>query len=260
MNRALAIIPALLLSYTAFSQSTNSQTGPAKKNADAAVSGRITIKGKPAPEVIVGLRRNQNEPGASDTTFKAVTDQDGKYRITDVPAGSYQVAPVAPAFVISDVNKSYGQSLIIAEGDSIAGIDFDLVKGGVITGKVTDADGHPVMEERLSLLAADYPRSGPSHVSVDFQTDDRGIYRMFGIRPGRYKVSIGVDNIGVYRGFGTGRSLPITFYPDATDAAKATVIEIGEGTEATDIDITIAAATQNFSVSGHVVDGETGKP
>src|SRR6266536_2327458 len=225
MNRpALAIISALLC-CTVFCQRANSQTGPAKKNADATVSGKITIKGKPAPEVVVGLRLSQ--PTQFDSAFKATTDQDGKYRITDVPAGSYQIAPVAPAFVISDVNKPWGQSLIITEGDKVAGIDFDLVKGGVVTGKVTDADGHPVMEERLSLLAADYPRSGPSYVSVDFQTDDRGIYRMFGIRPGHYKVAIGEENIGVYRGFGTGRSLPITFYPDATDAANAKVIEVG---------------------------------
>ena len=92
--------------------------------------------------------------GAPIRASKPLTDQDGKYRITDVPAGNYQVAPVTPAFVISDANKSYGQSLIIAEGDNVAGIDFDLMKGGVITGKVTDADGHPVMEERLTLLAA----------------------------------------------------------------------------------------------------------
>lgn len=258
-RRALAIIPAVLLCCAGFCQRANSQTGPARKNSDASVSGRITIKGKPAAGVVVGLRLSQYDPGRVDPGFKATTDQDGKYRITDVPAGSYQVAPVTPAFVISDVNKSYGQNLIIAEGDNITGIDFDLMRGGVITGKVTDADGHPVMEERLALLAAD-PRSGASHVWVNFQTDDRGIYRMFGIRPGRYKVSIGEDNFGAYNGFGTGRSLPITFYPDAPDAATARVIEIGEGDEATNIDITIAPANQTFSVSGRVMDGETGKP
>lgn len=259
-RRALAIIPAVLFCCVGLCQRAHAQTGPAKKNSDATVSGRITIKGKPAAGVVVGLRLSQYDPGRADSSLKATTDQDGKYRITDVSAGSYQVAPVTPAFVISDVNKPYGQSLIITEGDNVAGIDFDLMRGGVITGKVTDADGHPVMEERLTLLAADSPRSGPSHVSVNFQTDDRGIYRMFGIRPGRYKVSIGEENTGVYRGFGTGRSLPITFYPDATDAANARVIEIGEGEEATNIDITIAPATQTFSVSGRVMDSETGKP
>jgi len=258
MNRpALTIIPALLLCSAGFCQRAHSQTAQAKKYATATVSGRVTITGKPAPEIVVGLRLNQP---AQFSTFKATTDQDGKYQITDLPAGRYRVAPVAPVFVISDVNKSYGQNLIITEGDNIVGVDFDLVRGGVITGKITDADGHPVVEERVNLLAADYPRSGPSPIPGSFQTDDRGIYRMFGIRPGRYKVSIGEESLSVFDGFRAGRTLPITFYPDVSDVAKATVVEVGEGTESTNIDITVSPAAKTFSVSGRVVDGESGKP
>src|SRR6266508_1296507 len=254
----LTIISAISLCFGLFCQNANAQTGSTTKNADATISGKVTIKGKPAAGVVVGLRLS--EPRQFDSTFKATSDQEGKYRITNVPSGNYYVAPVAPAFVISDVNKSGGQSLVIAEGDNVEGIDFDLVKGGVITGKVTDTEGHPIVEEQVSLLSADYPRSGPSfHVPGSFQTDDRGIYRMFGLRPGRYKVSVGEES--VYRGVGGRRhSLPITFYPDANEAAKAAVIEIGEGTEATKIDITLGHAVEGFAVSGRVVDGETGKP
>ena len=254
----LTIILWLLLWGGLFCQCANSQTGPAKKTADATVSGKVTIKGKPAPGVVVGLRLSQ--PTQFDSTFKATTDQDGKYRITEVPGGSYQVAPVAPAFVISDTNKAWGQSLIITEGDNVEGIDFDLIKGGVITGKVMDTDGHPIVEEGVNLLSADYPRSRSTfHVPGAFQTDDRGIYRMFGIPPGRYKVSVGDES--VYRGVGRGRhSLPITFYPDTGEAAKAAVVEIGEGTEATKIDITLSHPREGFAVSGRVVDGETDKP
>ncbi len=254
----LTIISAISLCFGLFCQNANAQTGSTTKNADATISGKVTIKGKPAAGVVVGLRLS--EPRQFDSTFKAASDQEGKYRITNVPSGNYYVAPVAPAFVISDVNKSGGQSLVIAEGDNVEGIDFDLVKGGVITGKVTDTEGHPIVEEQVSLLSADYPRSGPSfHVPGSFQTDDRGIYRMFGLRPGRYKVSVGEES--VYRGVGGRRhSLPITFYPDANEAAKAAVIEIGEGTEATKIDITLGHPLEGFAVSGRVVDGETGKP
>ena len=254
----LTIISALSLCFGLFCQRGNAQTGSTTKNADATISGKVTSKGKPAAGVVVGLRLS--EPNQFDSTFKATSDQEGKYRITSVPRGSYYVAPVAPAFVISDVNKSSGQSLVITEGDNVEGIDFDLVKGGVITGKVTDTDGHPIVEEQVSLLSADYPRSGPSfHVPGNFQTDDRGIYRMFGIRPGRYKVSVGEES--VYRGVGGRRhSLPITFYPDTNEAAKAAVIEIGEGSEATKIDITLGHPLEGFAVSGRVVDGETGKP
>ncbi len=203
----------------------------------------------------MGLRLS--EPGQFDPTFKATSDQDGKYRIAEVPQGKYLITPVAPALVIANADNSSGQSVIVNEGENIEGIDFDLIRGGVITGKITDAEGQPIVEESVNLLPADYPRSGSS--LRGFQTDDRGIYRIFGIRPGLYKVSVGQES--VYRGVGRGRrTLPVIFYPDAREAAKATVIEVGEGTEATKIDITISRTFEGFAVSGRIVDGETGKP
>ena len=50
------------------------------------------------------------------------------------------------------------------------------------------------------------------------------------------------------------------FHPDATDPAKATVIEITEGSEATKVDIALGGVTQTYSVSGRVVNEETGAP
>src|SRR5437763_13060730 len=257
----LTIISALSVCCGLFCQQANAQTEAAKKTADATVSGKVTIKGKPAPGVVVGLRLSQ--PAQFDSTFKATTDQDGKYRITDVPTGSFAVAPVTPAFVISDVNNPSGQTVVITESDNVEGIDFDLRRGGVIIGKVTDADGHPIIEEHVNLVSVDQrnQRRPVSPLSLFFQTDDRGIYRMFGVPPGRYQVSVGEDGNGYYRGSSRGaHAHPTTFYPDATDQAKAGVIEIDEGTEATKIDIIVGHTVQGFAVSGRIADGETGKP
>src|ERR1700682_3966369 len=138
-----AIQAVLFLCCAGLCLRANSQTKP-KKNPDATVSGKVTFKGKPAPGVVVGMRSSQ--PAQFDPTFKANTDQDGYYRINDVPAGSYEVAPVAPAFVIADVNNPRGQTVVITESENVVGIDFELVRGGVITGKVIDADGRPVVE------------------------------------------------------------------------------------------------------------------
>lgn len=250
------IIPTLLLCCACFSQPVNSQTALGKKSGTATVAGKVTIKGDPAAGIVVGLRANTTVPFAP--TFKATTDKDGKYR-AEVPQGSYVIAPVAPALVIAHINNSSGQSVIVNEGENIEGIDFDLMRGGVITGKVTDADGQPIVEESVNLQAADRPGGSPYHVTSSFQTDDRGVYRIFGIRPGRYKVSVGQES--VYRGVGRGsRSLPTTFHPDASEAAQAGVIEVGEGSEATSIDITVGRTREGFAVSGRVIEGETGKP
>lgn len=256
----LATISALLLCCAGFCPRANSQTKPAKTNPDATVSGKVIIKGKPAPGVVVGMRSSQ--PAQFDPTFKATTDQDGTYRVGDVPAGSYEVAPVAPAFVISDVNNSRGQTVVVTEGEHVEGIDFELVRGGVITGKVTDGDGHPLIEQRVNLMPVEQRnQSGLVYAVLSaFQTDDRGVYRMFGIRPGRYRVSVGEGDDSLYGRVGRVRpAYRATFYPDATDPAKATVVEIEEGTEATRIDITLGETVQGFSMNGRVVD-ESGKP
>jgi len=256
----LAIISALLLGCAFFCQRANSQTATAKNNPNAIVSGKVTIKGKPAPGIVVGVRSSR--PSQFDSTFKATTDDDGKYRITDVPPGSYEIAPVAPALVISEGNSLRGQMVVIGEGENVEGIDFELVRGGVITGRVTDADGHPVIEERVNLVQVDQgSQRGPVYsVSTSFQTDDRGIYRMFGIRPGHYKVSVGETEGGFYRMTRGGAPPPTTYYPDALDAAKAKVVEIEEGSEANNIDISLGQPAHGFVVSGRIVDGETGKP
>src|SRR2546426_2761945 len=112
---SLAIISALLLCCAAFGQRANSQTTTAKNNPNAIVSGKVVIKGKPAPGIVVGVRSSR--PAQFDPTFKATTDQDGNYRITDVPAGTYEIAPVTPAFVISEGNNLRGQMVVINEGE-----------------------------------------------------------------------------------------------------------------------------------------------
>jgi protocatechuate 3,4-dioxygenase beta subunit len=255
-----AIISALLLGCAGYCQLANSQTKPATKNAAATVSGKVTIKGRPASGVVVGIRTGQ--PAQSSPTTKATTDQEGNYRISDLPAGSYIVAPMAPAFVMSDVNNPNGQPVVITESETVEGIDFELVQGGVITGKVTDADGHPIVEEPINLVPIN-PRNQyrPDYSYLSrILTDDQGVYRMFGVRPGQYKVSVSQESGNVPVGVGRGHgAFQTTFYPGATDPAKAAVIEVDEGTEVTKIDITLSPTISGFSVKGRVVD-ESGKP
>ena len=82
----LTIISALSLCFGLFCQRANAQTGSTTKNADATISGKVTSKGKPAAGVVVGLRLS--EPNQFDSTFKATSDQEGKYRILMCPVGA----------------------------------------------------------------------------------------------------------------------------------------------------------------------------
>jgi len=257
---------ALSLGCTGLSSAANSQTKNPKKPVTGSVSGRVTLHGKGAAGIIVGVR-NTDFSTQPLPAIKATTDSDGNYRITGIPAGSYQVSPMAPAYVVTDLvaTRARGRTLLLSEGEDVQDVDFSLERGGVIAGRVTDAAGRPVVEERLTLVPADQSKQnqqmfGPG-MGSGAQTDDRGVYRIYGLSPGQYKISVGRDNDSYYSTTGVGRvAYKRTFYPDATDPAEAKVIEVTEGSEATDIDITLGQALPGFVASGRVVDGETGRP
>ena len=261
-----AIVLLLSLSCAALPKVASSQTKTQKKPSMNSVSGRITIRGKSAPGIVVGIRDSDFSPQPSPA-LRATSDQDGNYLISNIPSGNYQISPIAPAFVVFDPvwPGARAKTLLLAEGEDVQGIDFSLARGGVITGKVTDADGRPVIEERLTIVPEDQAKQGnqmfPQVVSGVFQTDDRGIYRIFGIPDGRYKISVGLGGDAFSSNVRLGRALyKRTFYPDAADPADARAIEVTEGSEATNIDITVARSLPNFAASGKILDGETGRP
>ena len=261
-----AIVLALIFSCAGLPAAASSQTKTQKKTPTSSVSGRITIHGKGATGIVVGIRNSDFSPQPAPA-LNATTDLDGNYRITDIPAGNYQVSPIAPAYVVPDLlsSRARGKTLLLAEGEDVQGIDFSLVRGGVITGKVTDADGRPVIEERLTIAPEDQanPRGQmfPAAIAGGFQTDDRGVYRIYGIPAGRYKISVGVADEELSSNVRFGRVVyKRTFYPDASDPNDAGVVEVTEGAEAKNIDITVGRSLPSFAASGRVVDGETGQP
>ncbi|MBA3568056.1 MAG: carboxypeptidase regulatory-like domain-containing protein [Pyrinomonadaceae bacterium] len=87
-----------LLACLGFLSSSQSQTIANQKVANGAVSGRVTLRGKGVPGIGVALRRSESDQRRP--ALIGTTDLEGNYRISNVPAGQYQAAPIAPTFVI----------------------------------------------------------------------------------------------------------------------------------------------------------------
>ena len=268
MSFSVRYTPAVLftlfsLAVTLSAQSTNTQPGKAPRGS---VSGRVTIKDKGAAGVAVGLRKSEINP--FEQHLRATTDADGFYRITNVPPGSYEIGPSVPAFILAnDNNNQRGKTVVVGEEENVEGINFSLIRGGVITGKVTDADGRPVIQQQVSLFMAgalsqlQREQGRMIFAAQQVPTDDRGIYRMYGLRAGKYKVGTGRGEDSYMAGYNENRtSYRQVFHPDVSDQAKATIIEVSEGSEATNVDIKLGAALQTFSVSGRVIEAERGLP
>lgn len=225
------------------------------KATTSTISGKVTVGGKGLQGVVVGLVvSDETHSNPRPTRFRAVTDEDGKYRITNVLPGTYDVIPASAAYVVTEGRKT----LIIGKNETVENIDVALDQGGVITGKVTDADGNPVIEETVYVFPAAASQRAPYFRNI--RTDDRGIYRAYGLPAGKYTVSAGRDqssSAGLRRPEGT---YPRTFHPSAVDPAAATVIDVTEGGEATNIDITFGRPKRTYIARGRIIDSETNQP
>lgn len=290
--RALRLLMIIALMIVAVWVNGAAQSSEREQGeATAAITGRVMVNGKPAAGFVVLIERVdrkreqdlmamfQREPLA-----KALTDNEGRYRLTGLHAARYKVKPFAPSH-ISEPEKT----VTVAAGDTVENIDFSLMRGGVITGRVVKADGRPVIGETVSFAPAreekksvatragkekdedeDEEQSdeeddklsvtsydGSAFGSGNFKTDDRGVYRIYGLPPGRYLLSVGGAD-GPFEG--KRRYHTRTYHPGVTDKAKATAVEVTASGEVANVDIKLGLPSVAFRVSGRVIEAETGKP
>lgn len=278
MHKLATIVTLLALCAL---QSVSAQTEKER----GSISGQVKVDGKPARDITVIANPSFTDPSKlvesmlnKSASLKATTDSDGRYKFEDVPVGKYRLVPFAPLLV--SASMEYGSEVTVTADSKTEGIDFSLLPGGVVTGKVTDSEGRPVIGEKISLKAVKDPTQPAldarlqttAGASIDsmmndvmgsgrmYTTDDRGIYRIFGLRPGRYLVSAGGESDVFATMFKLRQKRVKTFYPGVTEEAQAKQVEVKAGSEATGIDIQFSLAEAGFAVSGRVMDAEKGTP
>lgn len=272
------LIVLLAISSSAFSQSTTQQPTGQQPTGTATISGTVKLGDAPAANIPMALMADQNRqqgrqaPGAQpqnqqQNIIQTVTDENGIYRFTAVAAGGFRVMPLTETFIVTGNTPGFGgagKAVNVVEGQAVSQIDFALARGGVITGKVTDANDRPVIAERISLTMVSetgQPTQAPGGNRAGLETDDRGIYRVYGLPAGRYLVSAGNDG-GNRIGPGQVRraNYPRTYHPSATEEAEAQIVEVTAGSEIEGINIRLSAPMKAYAVTGRAVDAQSGQP
>ena len=229
----------------------------------ASISGKITLAGKPAKGVPVLASIRTDFSGQKPPAATATSDEDGRYRIVGLAAGQYSVVPYQPANVLPDhTNWDPGaKSVTVADGEAANDVDFTLSAGGVITGRIVGQDGRVLIEQRVNVESADGKSKLESMSSPMYQTDDRGVYRIYGVPAGRYIVSVGEDShSGIVYGPSNASYVQKTFYPGGTERSQAQILELSDGLVESGIDITVGPREKTYTVSGRMIDQATGKP
>ena len=243
---------------------SNRKPNPSEKTAST-ISGRVTLHGKGLAGAVVAVWSwplNEPQPQGTLTTR---TDADGNYRIPGVPVGNYYVAPRSLEFVaIENGEPASPRYFTVTSGESVDAINFEMLRGGVITGTITNSDGKPIIDELVNLIRVDPQPAAQSSNAIPSgrlvgRTDDRGIYRMYGIPPGHYKVAAGWQLTAQATLTGSPAYRRV-FYPGATEESKAEVIDLAEGAEISHVDINVGAVVKTVAVSGKILEDETGQP
>ena len=235
--------------------------------ATSSITGRVLTADTGRP-----VKRAQVTASGSGRGVRgAVTDDQGVYSLTALAAGSYTITASKNGFV----DAVYGQRRPLQPGTPIqlldnqqaANVDLRLIRGGVITGRVLDEDGEPLMRALVSIQRYQYLQGTRQLTPAGAdQTDDRGVYRVFGLPAGDYYVSVSVSGLGqaIGRGlqqlamgggpFGAGgrggrggfsaidveaSGYAPTYYPGVVSASEAGRIAVGPGQEVAGIDFQI---------------------
>ena len=148
------------------------------------------------------------------------------------PPGSYTISVTPHRLRAADLRlraaAGAARRSTVAAGQSVSGIDFALVPGRAITGRILDEDGTPFAGAVVRALVSRFgERQRHASSRPPRETDDRGEFRLFGLAPGQYYVSrrrIPRSNASA-RAHGTRRYSP-TYYPGVPFADQAKPIAL----------------------------------
>jgi hypothetical protein len=227
------------------------------------ITGRVQSQGKPLSGALITLwQQPYGDPSERSTVAIGRTDTAGNYELKNVPTGNYLIGVSAPGFVTGKENDMLAKLryVTVVGGKTLNPFNFELVREGVITGVVTDAAGKPATGIPITLIAEAIPDgAGRPKYAENIRTDDQGRYRVASMPAGKYRIAAGYWPLvnATFRGRPGYRRV---FYPNAVDESEAKVIDIGAGSEVTDIDFNLGQPTKTFTVRARIVDERTGRP
>ena len=207
------------------------------------ISGRVLSAetGQPIEHAEVTL----DLPLGAPHTWKhqAITDKDGRYDLTWLPAGKFTVTASADKFVAQtfhhpdETDPVLAVSITLADAQSVSSIDFRLANAGSLHGSVVEQNGDPV-GEGVSVSAAVTVNHGKTYEpEIIARTDATGHFVLPRLAPGVYRICVnGPDGYG----FGPSKAKITyreTWLGDASNYDEAQTAEVRAGDAGADLRI-----------------------
>ena len=185
--------------------------------------------------------------------FATVTDAEGRFKLDNVPPGSYLVSISRDGYVPVET-KPRAMLITVMEAQNQSGLSYKMASAGLIAGKIVDADGDPIsglMVLAIPKTSGQPPVSGilSTYLSVVdvavnvpgiVRTNDLGEYRLAGLRPGQYVVvarpgrTLAPPPPPADKASQAERLLYApTYYPGVFDEKQASALQVVPGSVAT---------------------------
>jgi hypothetical protein len=183
------------------------------------------------------------------------TDDQGRFLIENLKPGVYTITPAVPGYVVAPAaDESSQPSKYYRPGDIL---DIRMIRGGVITGRVTTPAGQPIVgvrvrAHRVKDLKSRSVGQDSSELEREWKTDDRGQYRIYGLHPGTYVVNAGGRGIIPFITTAYDSDAP-TYHPSSNrDTAGEITLHGGEEMSGVDIQY---RDNRGYFLSGTVTGG-----
>jgi hypothetical protein len=163
-------------------------------------------------------------------------------------AGAFTFAGLAPGRYTLYVEQPNFPAGYVADAAPAVDIVIRLRRAAVVSGHVAGPDGETIVKALVEVMKKDYTYGEVSLQSVGFTwTDNRGIWQVSGLAPGRYYARASLD------GYDT------ILYPAATGLSGAQTIDVMAGNEKDGIDFRLRRAPR-FSLEGRLLDSASQEP
>jgi hypothetical protein len=201
--------------------------------------------------LITITRGGQPEPSREPD---AVTDGSGRFTIRNAAPGSYTIHAERRGYLPPmkdgvELAEGGSKRKITVEPGKPQSVALTLTAGGVLSGRVVDPLGRPADGATVEAILVPANRATkPTTATVD----ERGQYRLWGLAPGKYKLSVDYTSAG-YTISVTGVVLSLgarplyvpetwvkTYFPGTPDADRATIVEVGESASVERLDFGIS--------------------
>lgn len=248
------LLPILIMASFGLAQTPS--PGGAEKKTSRLEGTVVGSTGEAIPRATLQL-----QTGQSPDTRKAIGGDDGRFVFEGVSPGLYTLSATKDGFLpqrygapvpttSSQLNPPVGILLNLAGGEELKGLSIQMTRQSVVSGRVSNREGEPVVGARVEVLRYQYRNARRELSSVALQnTNDVGEFRIASLGPGRYYL---VATHTEQPGPADEETNITTFYPSARDAVAAAPVDVAAGTEARGIEIRLQKA-RTYSIRGKAV-------